>query len=151
MIYDKRSKAVTFLIEYKDMDFSQISNFIYKVLGRISLNAEEAGRITYKYYYLYEDWQDLRWVKQILSDRKGYSRIKEPEKIKNIGDDYKINFLIIFREETIKDIVELQSFYLLKKYFENESIWGVFYGDTNFYFKTSQYLSGIYDFLSEIL
>lgn len=146
MIYDKRSKAVTFLIEYKDMDFSQISNFIYKVLGRISLNAEEAGRITYKYYYLYEDWQDLRWVKQILSDRKGYSRIKEPEKIKNIGDDYKINFLIIFREETIKDIVELQSFYLLKKYFENESIWGVFYGDTNFYFKTSQYLSGIYDF-----
>lgn len=149
MRYDKGYNAVTFLIDYGEMGFGQISNFIYKVLERIELSSDEAGEITYRYYVEDKSWQSIQWVKIILNEQASYRTINEPWKIKNLGDDYRINFLIIFREETLKDIVELQNFYLLKKYFKSASIWGVFYGSSNFYFKTSQYLSGVYDFYPE--
>lgn len=149
MKYDRGYNAVTFLIEYGETGFGQISNFIYKVLNRTELSSDEAERITYRYYAEDKEWQNIQWVKVILNDQTLYRTINEPWKIKNLSDDYRINFLIIFKEEKLKDIVELQNFYLIKKYFKSASIWGVFYGSSNFYFKISQYLSGVYDFYPE--
>ena len=146
MLNDKLYNAVTFYIEYGDMGFAQISNFIHKVLARIELNSKEAENIRYKYYNQAEGWQDVQWVKKILNDRMEYKKINEPHKIRNLDNSYRINFLIVFREHTLKDITELQNFYLIKNYFRNASVWGVFWGSSDMYYKVSQYLSGVYDF-----
>lgn len=142
-----RYNTVVFRIDFQEnMKFAEISNFIYKVQNHMELSADEVTHIVYKYYKIEIPRQEFRWVDCMLGETDDYQSIKTPESIRNLDEQYQVIYGIFLREEMLRDVVELQNLYLIKKYFPDLCILGILLGKEDFYHKTSRYFSSVYEY-----
>lgn len=122
-------------------DYAKISNFIEKREEHCEFRDSELTNITYKYYLNATEMDNRKWVDCICQDSAQFQRIKEPAKVKNINENFKVIYCIVLKNEG--DIVELQNLYLLFKYFCKSRILILCEQRDDFYFKVSQYLCTI--------
>ena len=123
--------------------FAAASNFIIKLVGKKELCVEEVRGIRSLVR------KDVNLVKnksvvQIVGENEPkFLEITKPERLQEGCRDYQLVFCLLVAEEEIDDVVELQYYYLMKRYYKDQQLTAILDGSYDFYFKASHYFLDI--------
>lgn len=133
-------------------DFAKAGNFIDKVEKHIELSKEESRGILFRRARTDEKIGDRMWLEDIRTEhitvdsetnehvQEELGTIKSPELIKNLNDNFRINFVLLIDEKSLPEIVQYQELILLLAGYSKVKIYGYIAGNRAFYYKLSQYL-----------
>lgn len=132
--------TIIFLIDVdNEASYNALAKFIYKREEHKNLTDGELYNVTYKYYLNNNIQAERDWAGAVAKDRISFMQVQNPEKIKNITDQYEVIYCLNIDEDA--DIVNLYNLYLIRHYYNKLSIIILFneYSDDK-YFEVSQFL-----------
>lgn len=121
--------------------YAEIAKFIYKCENKLIISDTEVERVTYKYYLKNNNNKIKDWAQILKDDIKFFSKINEPQSIKNITSHYEILYCIYVSEKS--DILDLSNLYLIKQHYSDLNMLTLIPCNTNRYHTVSQFLYGI--------
>lgn len=140
----KMTGVIVFRIEIKKEygGFISASNFITKMSQGQILSQEETRGIK-NYLWKGSMTPGNRQLAELASSKAGkFLDIKKPELLSKGITGYQVVYCLYAEEEEILDIVELQYYFLMKKYF-GEHLLAILVGGNDFYFKSSHYFMSV--------
>lgn len=134
--------TIVFCLEVDDEEsYAEIAKFIYKRENKLVISNAEVKRVTYKYYFKNNNNEMRVWAQILKKDIKTFSKINEPQGIKNITEHYEILYCIYVREES--DILDLSYLYLIKQHYSDLNMLTLIPCNRGRYHTVSQFLYGI--------
>lgn len=118
--------------------FAKASNFISKLNAKETISySDVCGILSISYSNNEHDYNLL--AKYVFNNQDSFKKIGRPEKLRAV-EEYDVYYCIWIDEKAIRDVVDFQYDYLIKKFFANEKIFSVLIGSNDIYFKASHYL-----------
>lgn len=134
--------TIVFCLKADDeVSYGKIATFIYKRENKLTISGAEIERILYK-YYLKNNYKRVKdWAQIIKDDIKNFSKISQPQDIKNITSHYEIIYCIYVSEKS--DILDLSNLYLIKQHYSDLKMLTLIPCDRARYHTVSQFLYSI--------
>lgn len=125
-------------IESAGDSFAKASNFISKLSAKKNISAEDVSGISSLHCSSNERGY-ASIAKYALKNQDAFKPIRKPENI-GVVEEHEVYYCIWINEKAIRDVVDFQYDYLIKRFYKNEKIFSVLTGKMDVYFKASHYL-----------
>ena len=125
-------------LENKADSFAKVSNFISKLNAKeIMSSSDVRGVLSLSYSNNKSDFASV--ARYAFRKQDSFKEINKPERL-GIVEDYDVYYCIWIKEDAVRDVVDFQYDYLIKKFFSNKKIFSILIGSDDMYFKASHYL-----------
>lgn len=125
-------------LENKADSFAKVSNFISKLNAKeIMSSSDVRGVLSLSYSNNKSDFASV--ARYAFRKQDSFKEINKPERL-GIAEDYDVYYCIWIKEDAVRDVVDFQYDYLIKKFFSNKKIFSILIGSDDMYFKASHYL-----------
>lgn len=125
-------------LENKADSFAKVSNFISKLNAKETMSSNDVrGVLSLSYSNNKSDFASV--ARYAFCKQDSFKEINKPEWL-GIVEEYDVYYCIWIKEEAVRDVVDFQYDYLIKKFFSNKKIFSILIGSDDMYFKASHYL-----------
>ena len=125
-------------LEDKKDSFAKASNFISKFSAKETIGLSDIQGVS-SFECIYDEWDYITLAKHVWKNQDKGKAIRRPEKL-SVLDEYDVYFCLWINTKSMRDVVDFQYDYLMKKFFAKEKIFSILIADDSDYYKISHYL-----------